>query len=387
MFFVALLALVTLGLLASEAFSSRRMNRNLWREGFMVTVTRERLGIGSTPSEIEGRPANPWRAEVWVHGEDGQLPRSLPFVTARLKLPPPARVHLLDGSLYSHAGPADFGELDRTVGVMVAYAKDLATAARRLRGQAFETAMVPNVRAEQRLQALDLLLTYFPASLEADLAAKDAVMDPDASVRLRAARSLKDAGAPVVQSILLDADIGESLRIEALHHLARTLSRGSFVPLLIRALQSDLPALRREAQNLAGQLQVNDSVPVLLHDLRTAPTADRRRLLSVLGRIGDPRAEAAAARHLDDEDPDVCREAVRCLGRAGRPDTVVPHLRKWLQAEDRPPAIRDLAEAIVGALGRPVDGRGRLSLIDDDSIGAVSETEGPGAVALLPGQD
>ena len=374
-----------MGLLAAEAFSSRRMNRCLWRDGFMVTVTRERLGIGRTPSEVEGQPAIPWGAEVWVHGEDGQIPRSLPFVKARLKLPPPERVHLLDGSLYSHAGPADFGELDRVVRVMVGYAKELSAEARRIRGQAFEAAMAPSGaghRAHQRLQALDLLLTHFPGSLEADLAAKDAVMDADCRVRLRAARALGDAGLGAVQTILLDDQSPHDLRVQALTHLAKNLGRPALVPMLIEVLDTEVPDLRREATRLAGKLQVRDAVPLLLQHVRTANPSDRRQILFALGRIGDPRAEALALVHLDDEDPDVCREAVRCLGRVGRPDAVVSRLRQWLRGE-RPPAIRELAEAVLSALGRPVDERGQLSLVTDDGLGAVSVPETEGAVALI----
>ena len=387
MFFIALLGLVTMGLLAAEAFSSRRMNRNLWREGFMVTVTHERLGIGSTPSEIEGRPANPWRAEVWLHGEDGQLPRSLPFVKARLKMPPPERVHLLDGSLYTHAGPADYRELDGVVQTMVEYAKELSAAARCLRGQAFETAMEPSrAHDAQRLQALDLLLTHFPASLEADLAAKDAVVDEHPAVRLRAARALGEAGVPVAQSIMLDEGAPEALRVEALQHLAVSSSRLSLAPFVLKALDSKANALSETAARIAGQLQLREAVPRLLERLDSAPTAERRHLLSTLRRIGDRRIESAAIANLDDQDPQVGREAVRCLGRVGRPAKVVPLLQAWLKSAARPDAVREQAEAVIEALGRPTqDDRGRLSLVNDDSLGAVSVPGSKGQMALLSG--
>lgn len=383
MFFFALLGLITMGLLAAEAFSSRRMNRSLWRDGFLVTVTRERLGIGRTPSEVDGLPANPWRAEVWVHGEDGQLPRSIPFVKARLGMPPPARVHLLDGSLYAHAGPADYRELDRMVRTMVDYARELADAARGLRAQAFETAMGSAPQEEQRLQALDLLLTHFPSSLEADLAAKDGLTDPARSVRLRAARALGEAGWPVVHAILLDDAAPGALRVEALAHLSRGLVRSSLVPLILQVLESGPRELQAEASRISGQLQMREAVPALLLRLRQADTAERRELLLILGRIGDARAEPVAMAHLDHDDPEVCREAVRCLGRVGRPATVVPRLRAWLKDENRPRAVRELAEAVVGALGAPVDGRGRLSLVTDDGLGAVSVPDQAGAMAMI----
>ena len=385
MLFLALLGLVTMGLLAAEAFSSRRLNRSLWRDGFLVTVTRERLGIGRTPSEIEGRPAIPWRAEVWVHGEDGQLPRSLPFVKAGLKLPPPERVHLLDGSLYLHAGPADYRELDRVVRVMVSYAKELAAAARRLRGQAFEAAMVPDADVERRIQALDVLLTHFPASLEAEMAAKDAVVDPHPAVRLRGALALGDAGQTVIRSIATDPELPETLRVRAFQRLAEVSTRAAIVPVLIAALLSDRPSLRAEARRWSGRLRVRDAVPVLLRQLRMAATAERRQLLSIVGRIGDPRAESAAIAHLTDPDPDVCREAIRCLGRVGRPSTAVPQLQAWLRTDPRDGALRELAEAVIQALGRPEEyGRafGRLSLVNDDSLGAVSVPEATGALAV-----
>ncbi len=391
MLFFALLGLVTLGLLAAEAFSSRRMNRSLWRDGFQVTVTHERLGIGRTPSEIEGRPAHPWRAEVWLHAEEGQLPRSLAFVETLLKMPPPDRIHLLDGSLYSHAGPTDYPELDRVVRDMVAYAKALAKATRSLRGQAFEAAMKPTelgrahlTRAgDDRLSALDLLLTYFPASLEADVAAKDAVVDANPAVRLRAARALAEAGVPVVMAIVSDDAVGERLRVEALKHLSLVLPRAEVGPVIVRSLDPELGQLRAEAGRLAGQLKIREAVPRLL-DLLSAPSpADKRALLVALGRIGDARAEPAALAHLDDEDADVCREAIRCLGRVGRPEAVVPRLKAWLRGSARPPSLRELAEAVISALARPGDERGSLSLVSDDGLGAVSVTDAQGAVAII----
>ena len=382
MFFLALLGLVTMGLLAAEAFGSRRLNRSLWREGFMVTVTHERLGIGSTPSEVEGRPASPWRAEVWVRGEEGQLPRSLPFVQRRLKLPPPERVHLLDGSLYSVAGPADLRELDCVVGTMVTYAKELSAAARRLRGQAFSQAMVGGGHAEQRLTALDLLLTHFPASLEADIAAKDALADPHPAVRLRAARAVGELGLPVAQAILADSRIDDDVRVDALAHLARALPRPVLVPMLIESLERGPAPLRSEARRLCGQHAVRDAVPHLLKSLRVAGAAERRELLAILGRIGDRRVESLALANLEHDDPGVCREAVRCLGRVSRPETIVPLLEGWLRARPRPQEVQELAEAVIAALGPPVDRRGMLSLVNDDSIGAVSVPEARGAVGL-----
>lgn len=386
MFYLALLlGLLTMSLLAAEAFSSRRMNRSLWRDGFMITVTHERLGIGRTPSEIEGRPAHPWRAEIWVHGEDGQLPRSLPFVKGRLKLPPPARVHLLDGSLYSHAGPADPADrraLDGVVRTMVSYAKELSAASRRLRGQAFEQAMLCGTKPEQRLTALDLLLTHFPSSLEADVAAKDALLDPHPAVRLRAARALPDAGSTVAQAVFFDKDAPADVRRDALSFLATVAPRTLLVPLVVNAVRAEARVLRVEGQRLAGQLKVVDAVPDLLKALRAAGPDDRSWLLSVLGRIGDPRVEPLALANLEHEEADVCREAVRCLARVSRPETVVPLLAAWLRARPRPEPVRALAETVVNALGRPIDGRGRLSLVSDDSIGAVSVPASTGALAI-----
>ncbi len=389
MFFFALLGLVTMGLLAAEAFSSRRMNRNLWRDGFMVTVTRERLGLGNTPSEIEGRPANPWRAEVWLHGEDGQLPRSLPFVKARLKMPPPARVHLLDGSLYAHAGPADYRELDGVVQTMVEYAKELSAAARSLRGQAFATTMVQGSAPDaQRLQALDLLLTYFPASLEADLAAKDAVLDPHPAVRLRGARALGEVGFSVAEAIVRDDDAAEGVRVEALQHLASYLPRGQVAPLVLYALASQAEALRASAGHIAGQLALREAVPQLLQHLDGASTSSRRRLLTTLRRIGDPRIESAAIANLDHDDPQVGREAVRCLSRVGRPAKVVSLLKAWLRAKPHPAPVQEQAEAVIEALGRPADeDRGYLSLVNDGSLGAISVPPVRGAMALTAGDD
>lgn len=381
MVFFALLTLVTMGLLASEAFSSRRMNRSLWRDGFFVTVTRERLGIGSTPSEIEGRPANPWRTEVWLHGEEGQLPHSLSFVKACLNLPPPARVHLLDGSLYTHAGPADYRELERLVGVMVDYAAKLAASARRFRAEAFEKAT--GADAHGRLQALDVLLTHFPASLEADLAAKDALADPSPAVRLRAARAIGDSGFSVAHAIVVDEVVEPSLRVQALQYLAYAMPRRLFVPLVVRALKTNHDDVRAEAAMQSGRRKIGEAVPLILQQLRQASTDQRSRLLDVLGRIGDDRAEGVAMAHLNDEAPHVVKEAVRCLARVGHPNRVVPRLQTWLTTRARPPALKELAEAMVSALGRPIDHRGRLSLVNDDSLGAVSMPQKVGAVAMV----
>ncbi|MFQ5757036.1 MAG: HEAT repeat domain-containing protein [Acidiferrobacterales bacterium] len=145
-------------------------------------------------------------------------------------------------------------------------------------------------RAAEALAALPELRRERPElSPELLTGLTDALMDPDSSVRVYAARALGGSRNPLV-----------------------------VVPLTLLLTDPD-PEVRKEVATLLGQMRGREVVE-RLHSLLTEPDPKvKQQIARVLGDIGDPASLAPLSQLLDTKDDDLLYEVVQALGKTGVP--------------------------------------------------------------------
>ncbi|MET0556498.1 MAG: hypothetical protein ABW221_25905 [Vicinamibacteria bacterium] len=241
---------------------------------------------------------------------------------------------------------------------------------------------VPTVRAA----ALETLLQETTDVGRTRGTLREALRDPDAAIRLRAANGLGDEGRPTLHTLAADASVEDGTRAAAIVALGGYLTFPRALPLLESALS-------------AGRTR---TVCALLKVMGRGSVREAQVLLSVLERAGAPEASpeadaivAAAQDALLDTGAPVpedvflralassagaaSRAAVRGLERFGTA-RAVPPLR---DAEGRADLARAAREAIVAIRSRLTGATpGQVSLAGGDA-GQVSVVDSPhGRLAL-----
>ena len=227
--------------------------------------------------------------------------------------------------------------------------------------------------AAVRLRSLGLLLRRFGASDETRRALTQALGDPDAAIRLRAAQSPQLALTADATKTLVELARAPSapraIRAEALSSAVPALSReraGELALEIALAPKQD-DAMRNQAVRLVGQLSPPGAVEQLVQALgafRTASVA----IATALGELGDPSAESALLRLLKRKDAPTRAAVIAALARIGTAASVPPLHEIGSDAAEK--AVETIKARLVGARA------GQLSVAAGDEAGRLSEPEG-----------
>jgi HEAT repeats len=301
----------------------------------------------------------------------------------------------LDGSVAVKFGEliAHFEEsLWRRPRVTAADLRRVVALASRLRAD-----MVPEVRladivradpsAVVRTRALEALVTIVedppsrPATVDAFRAA---LLDPDAAVRLTAARAVGEAGLPVLHRLAADAVIDDGVSAEAIAALGGHLTFHRVRPILDAALAAGrtrtacaaLKALGRGSGAEAGVIAY-----VLARTMGPGVPGAAARAIAIaaadaLADTREPGAERALLPLLASEAVDVSTAAASALGRIGTAAAVAA-LRD-AEARGRPlgPAARAAIAAIRSRLTGATPGQVSLAGGDAGQLSVVESADG-----------
>jgi hypothetical protein len=196
-----------------------------------------------------------------------------------------------------------------------------------------------------------------------DLVARAAVALDEAD--LEAAQVLLvlgDAAVPcLLDAIVVNQGQRERERLEA---VLLTLADTALPVVIERLAASDPPPKLRAAARVAGELQHPDVVAPLAGLLSAPDPSVRGEAARALGRIGSEPAVAALARALVSQTPELAPVALQALGSSGASGAVSPIERVLGKAlDDRD--VRRAKEAIraLGRLGRPEAARSLVALL------------------------
>lgn len=187
-------------------------------------------------------------------------------------------------------------------------------------------------RQSRRLAAIEVLCAFPSPQTEQTLTAS--LADPDPDVRIAAARSLLEAGAPVSAAQLLALPEAEEAPSRLWAELLRTFAVDhaweTAEALGPAALSSAGRAMVVEAIGFSGDYRV---LPRLLAEAADQRAEVRAAAVRALGRLSHPAARSTLAAALDDSDWEVRGEAAEAVGRSG---------------------FADQTEALAGRLADPV---------------------------------
>ncbi len=140
-----------------------------------------------------------------------------------------------------------------------------------------------------------------------------ALRDTDKTCRAVAAAALTGLGETVVPdlvSLLFDADWRVRYRAaETLGEIGNRESAGA----LVRALSDEKDHVRYMAAKGLGKTGNSGAVPALVGCLEDENPYVRKAAVISLGKLGDNRGRDAVRRHLDREETDLVREAIRSV--------------------------------------------------------------------------
>ena len=175
----------------------------------------------------------------------------------------------------------------------------------------------------------------------------DALSDPDANVRARAARALGQhrvhAAATVLRTALGDEDA--DVRKRAAWALGRIRDDAS-VDSLLNLLRDPVQEVRERAAWALGALRNPTAVDGLVAALKDADAAVQERIAWALGRIRDPRATRGLIAALTLIVGDALHEVIEALARIGG-EPAMEALIGLMDADD--PEVR---RAVIDALSR-----------------------------------
>ncbi len=126
---------------------------------------------------------------------------------------------------------------------------------------------------------------------------------------------------------------------------------------LLRALGDADATVRLEAADVAGRLQLRESIPILVEWIDDPDVALRESAARALGRLGDAGQRGPLVRALGDPDARVRRAAVGAVAALGGAESVMPLLGRL---DDDDPQVRLDAAAALGTLG---DARATVPLV------------------------
>jgi len=191
-----------------------------------------------------------------------------------------------------------------------------------------------------------------------------ACRDPDAGVRLEAARALEGRPDAEVVDVLIGLLVDENkfVRDAAAFSLSEILDPAAG-PLLIQRFEKAPPAAR--AGILAGlrKLRLPQALSTALSSLDDPQAAVRREAIGVLGYLKDHQAlPSIAQRAIADRDAAIRHAAVGALAYAGD-DSVLPALLTALSDEDW--QVRQEAAVTLGKLRLPASAEGLIKALAD----------------------
>lgn len=210
-----------------------------------------------------------------------------------------------------------------------------------------------DVPEPQRREMLLVLFDRYPATSEANTAARDAVQShPDAFVRLVAARALGSLGVTTLGILARDPEVTQEVRTEALKDLMTAWPLEIGNPQVRKVIRSDEPEVVRTAVHMVRHLNHVPAVRIMLELAADPQTpADLLSLLvEVIGEMGDENAEPVMLGLLNHQDVVVRRGAAVALGKLGTPlalETLVEQTEAGLVPDARlmglcRAAIRDI---------------------------------------------
>ncbi len=257
-----------------------------------------------------------------------------------------------------------------------------------------ELVSVPKADVKRRLRAnaakdrdgrvrwhnLDVLLRRFPRSKHALRAARTALSDQDARVRLRGAIALGEEGLAVLLE-LAGSNHHPGLRVQALGALA-SFAGDRMWPTIESALEDPEPDVRRAAMVAAVATHWVGVIPRLATLAETADQETLETIASMLGQLGSGEAEPTLIRLLEHEAVGVQRQAASSLAMVGTAAAVEPLLRHadgMFTDGELKHAARNAIASIRLRLG-PVE-VGGLSLAEQAGAGGLSLAEPGGSTS------
>ncbi|HEY3450724.1 MAG TPA: hypothetical protein VGK67_30485 [Myxococcales bacterium] len=327
---------------------------------------------------------------VQVHGETGKgEDRSIFLEISSPQLPLADVVALLDEECRERAlrqpGRKSVTVGDHKVWAWPGESKDARTLERWVReivgaAEALSRIPIPEALASRatgredvqvRLKCLEMLLERYPDDAQTARALEAGLSDADPLLRLRAARSTRDArGLAVLEALVFGPEVPVEIRVEALGWLVPRNPPQSGSVLLERALEGPaavqssalIHALDAGRSDLLGAVRRVAAGEVVDAGLALA-------LARFLGKHGDGRDEPALLKLLGVDSGEARFAVVGALRRFGTARAVEPLL--GLEGKVGEHAIRDAIRAIQARLGDA--DAGRLSMVDvSASVGAVS---------------
>ena len=335
----------------------------VWIEGDEATV----LAVLDAPAReglrslARGQLARPGRTSYWASGrcDDGaleirlpeDLPRDEPSAFGGEKEALRAPLYL--GGLSDHLPDAAEAALD--LARRLAAPGDVPG---RLLGR-FETEPDSGVR----LRLLDVLSRAHGGSPAAAKAARLALQDPDADVRVRGALAVGAPGRPVLLGVAHGEGAADTTSARAVAVLAGSLTVAEANGLLRNALRLRKLETVRACLRVLGARGGPAAVEMLARVLSVERGEEGDWAAEALGATGDPRGEVALLHELDAREETRRLAAARALGEAASV-AAVPALR--VLEENDPRLRRTAREAIARIQARQAGaGPGQLSLAED----------------------
>jgi len=258
----------------------------------------------------------------------------------------------------------------------------VGTAAARLRERATK-----DPRAEVRRAALEALATSMPDSAEARAAALAAVVDPEPSVVLAAARMLRADGLESLVALARNELVPVEVRIDAFESARTRMPKPESTQFAATVLKALRPGVRAHALRALAAEGALDQLPAIR--ARVLPSGgdaeEDTAAAEALGMLAHEENEPALLLLLRRDAPAVRLAAIRSLGVSGSASAV-----EALHAAGRD--SRELANACeqaIAAIHARLSGAapGQLAMANaTDARGDLSvSTATSGAVALAPG--
>ena len=180
--------------------------------------------------------------------------------------------------------------------------------------------------SDVRAAAASALGKFSVLAQEGNLLARDAgtihttlmsvLQDPDESleVRRRSLEAVAPFNTPDIRDLICWAYQGDDLDLKtsAIFAMGRT-GEVSWLPTLVRELDSREPSIRYETANACGDLGEEDVVPYLVDLLEDEDYQVQIAVLNALGKIGGPLAKRALTRCLEEGDASLEEAATSAL--------------------------------------------------------------------------
>ena len=237
-------------------------------------------------------------------------------------------------------------------------------------------------------------LHTLPRRLAAELVRK-ALRDPDAEVRLAAARVATSLALPAAGDEVVDWLSERDVRVRlAACNLIEISPTPRGVQALGRVLGDADAGVRGAAAAALGSSGTAEAVSPLLGHLDDGSSNVRVAVVRALGRIADERAVVPLVSRLQDAEPEVRREAARALGELGDPRATATLMLSLqdaaravqIQALDALGKLRasEATSAIAALLARGARGSAlRVGPLRDAALLALGRIGQPDAIGLL----